>query len=57
MINSLSVLLQEIMGRPLRLSFSEKKDNEAGSEKEEDQIKDAESEDEDQGSVAQPEES
>lgn len=45
------------MGRPLRLSFSEKKDNEAGSEKEEDQIKDAESEDEDQGSVAQPEES
>ncbi|KAK7366947.1 hypothetical protein VNO80_08950 [Phaseolus coccineus] len=48
---------KEIMGRPLRLKFSEKKDNEAGSEKEEDQIKDAGSEDEDQGSVAQPEES
>jgi len=48
------------MGRPLRLKFSEKKDNDAGSEGEEgeeDQIKDAGSEDEDQGSVAQPEES
>lgn len=45
------------MGRPLRLTFSEKKDKEAGGGKEEDQIKDAGIEDEDQSSDAQPEES
>lgn len=30
------LLLQELMGRPLRLKFSEKNVDEAGSEKEED---------------------
>ncbi|XP_047175892.1 RNA-binding protein CP31B, chloroplastic [Vigna umbellata] len=48
---------KELMGRPLRLTFSEKKDKEAGGGKEEDQIKDAGIEDEDQSSDAQPEES
>ncbi|TKY70026.1 31 kDa ribonucleoprotein [Spatholobus suberectus] len=48
---------KELMGRPLRLKFNEKKDKEAGSEKDEDQVKDAGSEDEDQGSNAQLEES
>lgn len=48
---------KELMGRPLRLKFSEKKDK-AGREKDEDQDKDAGSEeDEDEGSDARPEES
>ncbi|XP_020215999.1 31 kDa ribonucleoprotein, chloroplastic isoform X2 [Cajanus cajan] len=48
---------KELMGRPLRLKFSEKKDKEAGNEKDEDKVNDAGSEDESQGSDAQPEES
>ncbi|KAL2348938.1 hypothetical protein Fmac_002938 [Flemingia macrophylla] len=47
---------KELMGRPLRLKFSEKKDKEAGSEKD-GEVNDARSEDESQDSDAQPEES